>query len=100
MLDHTLLQSIATQMMEADHVSVEGKSVPVKRTSYQGLKRVQFVMNGQEYVAIEQNADKPSRWGKLAREGHRVVQFRDASGGYVAVSVDGEVKEYERAGSR
>jgi hypothetical protein len=24
-----------------------------------------------------ENREKPSRWGQLAREGHRVVQFRD-----------------------
>jgi len=52
---------------------------------------------GREYQAIKQNAEKPSRWGKLAREGHRVVQFRDLqTGKYVAVAVDGEVREYGR----
>jgi len=54
-------------------------------------------MNGRKYQAIEQNADKPSRWGQLARDGHRVVQFRDVqTGKYVAVAVDGKVKEYPR----
>jgi hypothetical protein len=49
-------------------------------------------------TAIEQNPEKPSRWGKLAREGHRVVQFRDlATQKYVAVVVDGEVREYGRS---
>jgi hypothetical protein len=52
-------------------------------------------MGGRDYQAIEQNPEKPSRWGKLAREGHQVVQFRDvATGKYVAVAVDGEVKIY------
>jgi len=54
-------------------------------------------MDGKRYQAIEQNASKPSVWGKLARKGHQVVQFRDiASNKYVAVAVDGEVKEYGR----
>ena len=54
-------------------------------------------MNGRQYQAIEQNAEKPSRWGQLVREGHRVVQFRDVeTGKYVAVAVDGDVKEYGR----
>jgi hypothetical protein len=45
--------------------------------------------------AIEQNREKPSRWGKLAREKHQVVQFRDVEmHKYVAVSVDGEVQQY------
>jgi hypothetical protein len=41
--------------------------------------------------------EKPSRWGKLAREKHQVVQFRDvATHKYVAVAVDGEITEYGR----
>jgi hypothetical protein len=97
MLDIALMQSVALQMMEREQVTVGDKTVRVGRTSYQRLRTVKFEMNGQEYQAIEQNADKPSRWGKLAREGHRVVQFRDVrTGKYVAVAVDGEVKEYGR----
>jgi hypothetical protein len=34
-------------------------------------------MDEREYQAIEQNAEKPSRWGQLAQEGHQVVQFKD-----------------------
>jgi hypothetical protein len=99
MLDLAVMQSIAQQMMQGGHVTVAvgGKSMPVGRTSYQRLRTVQFTMGGQEYQAIEQNAEKPSRWGQLAREGHQVVQFREAaSGKYVAVAVDGKVHEYER----
>ena len=52
-------------------------------------------MNGRMFEAIEQNREKPSRWGKLAREKHQVVQFRDVeTRKYVAVSVDGEVRQY------
>jgi hypothetical protein len=55
-------------------------------------------MDGREYQAIEQNPEKPSRWGKLAREGKRVVQFRDVeSGKYVAVVFDAKVVEYGRS---
>ena len=46
-------------------------------------------------TAIEQNPEKPSRWGQLARYGHNVIQFKDrATNRFVAVSVDGKVKEY------
>ena len=52
-------------------------------------------MNGREYQAIEQNPEKPSRWGQFARQAHQVVQFRDVvTHKYVAVAVDGEVTEY------
>ena len=97
MIDSELFSSIAKQMWTSPSVTVNGKNIPVKRSSYQRLKMLSFDMNGRKYQAIEQNAEKPSRWGQLAREGHRVVQFRDVqTGKYVAVAVDGNVKEYAR----
>ncbi len=95
MLDTTLLSSVAKEMMSADEVEMEGKRLPVRRTSRQGLRFVNFVMGGREYSAIEQNPEKPSRWGGLARSGHQVVQFKDVqTNRFVAVAVDGEMKEY------
>ena len=97
MLNADILQSVATQMMSGTTVVVEDKAFRVSRTSSQRLKTVRFEMAGREYQAIEQNPEKPSRWGQLARKGHQVVQFRDvATGKYVAVSVDGKVTEYGR----
>lgn len=97
MLDHTVLQSVAEQMMGGAEVVVEGRASRVTRTGSQRLRTTRFLVGGKEYQAIEQNPEKPSRWGKLAREGHRVVQFRDLlTQKYVAVSVDGKVKEYAR----
>ena len=82
-------------MLGGETVDVDGRKFPVRRTSAQHLKTVTFAVNGREYTAIEQNPDKPSRWGQLARAGHKVVQFKDqATNRFVAVSVDGEVKEY------
>ena len=100
MLDLELMKSVAEQMMAGEKVDAAGRSLFVKRTSSQRLKTVRFETGGREYQAIEQNPEKPSRWGRLARQGHRVVQFRDvATGKYVAVAVDGEVKEYGRSGT-
>ena len=82
-------------MMGAGAVKIEGQNVLVRKTSRQGLKTARFQMDGREFEAIEQNPEKPSRWGKLAAEGHRVVQFRDLlTNKYVGVAVDGEVKVY------
>lgn len=76
---------------------VDGRTSRVARTGAQRLRTLRFSMGGREYQAIEQNPEKPSRWGKLAREGKRVVQVRDlASQKYVAVVVDGKVTEYSR----
>ena len=96
-MDHGVLSVVAEQMMIGAVVSVEGRSYKVARTGSRRFRTVRFAVGGKEYQAIEQNAEKPSRWGQLAREGHRVVQFRDVvSGKYVAVVVDGKVTEYSR----
>jgi hypothetical protein len=56
---------------------------------------IAFSFEGHEYGAIEQNPEKPSRWGQLARAGHHVVQFKDLERNkFVAVVVDGEVTIY------
>jgi hypothetical protein len=82
-------------------VRVEDQVLQVKKTSSQRLKTLSFQLDGREYQAIEQNPEKPSRWGELARKGHHVVQFRDvASGKYVAVAIDGEIKEYGKLGKK
>ena len=95
-LNAELLSSVATEMMSGtSHVEMHSKVVPVRRTSSQHLKTVTFTMDGREYAAIEQNPDKPSRWGQLAKAGHQVVQFKDVENNrFVAVAVDGKVKEY------
>jgi hypothetical protein len=97
MLDLERMKAVAVQMMSGRRVILDDKNIPVTRTSSLRLRTVDFPMNGLEYQAIEQNADKPSRWGQLTREGKQVVQFRESrTGKYVAVSVDGEVKPYNR----
>lgn len=95
MLDHEILKAVAEQMMSGAEVVVSGNTIRVTRTGSGKFRTVRFPMGRVEYQAIEQNPEKPSAWGKLAREGHRVVQFRDlGSGKYVGVVVDGKVREY------
>lgn len=95
MLDHSIFQSVADQLLTSSQVVVDGRTSRVTRTGSLRLRTARFLANGNEYQAIEQNADKPSHWGKLARAGHKVVQFRDLSSQkYVAVSVDGAIREY------
>ena len=90
-----VLGSVAVQLMNGEVVVLEDQKIPVKRVGSGRLRMVQFKSNGRMLEAIEQNREKPSRWGQLAREKHQVVQFRDLeTHRYVAVSVDGEVQEY------
>jgi hypothetical protein len=101
MVEAELLKSIATQLMTSRSVTVDGKSVPVRRTSSQRLKMIAFSIEGHEYWAIEQNPEKPSRWGQLARSGHQVVQFKDVERNkFVAVVVDGKVTFYDASKKR
>jgi hypothetical protein len=101
MLDQERLRVIAMNLMTRDQFEVQGQKFRVRRTRTHRLRNVTFTMNGREYEAVEQNPETPSRWGKLARERHQVVQFRDlASNRYVAVAVDGEVNEYGRLGRK
>ena len=75
-LNHSLMKAVAEQVLGGSEVVVvEGRAFRVSRTGKGTFRTVRFLMGGREYQAIEQNPEKPSRWGKLAREGHRVVQF-------------------------
>ncbi len=95
MLDHAIFQSVAEQLLTGSQLVVDGRTSRVTRIGSLRLRTARFLAAGREYQAIEQNAEKPSHWGKLARAGHKVVQFRDLSSQkYVAVSVDGSIREY------
>jgi hypothetical protein len=100
--EQKVLQSVAMQLMKGEEVALEGggQKLRVKRVGSGRLRMVQFKLNGRILEAIEQNREKPSRWGQLAREKHQVVQFRDlATHKYVAVAVDGEITQYGRGES-
>jgi hypothetical protein len=81
--------------MSGSEVTVDDQKIRVTKVGSGRLRTVQITFNGREIKAIEQNHDKPSHWGKLARKGHQVVQFQDlVTKKYLAVSVDGEITEY------
>jgi hypothetical protein len=95
MLDEQQLSLIAKRMMSGSTVEVNGKRIPVRRTSANRFRTVGFEIDGREYQAIEQNPEKPSRWGQLAKKGHQVVQFKDVeTNKFVAVAVDEKVRVY------
>ena len=98
--EQKVLLSVAMQLMNEDVVALGDQKLRVKRVGSGRLRMVQFKLNGRILEAIEQNREKPSRWGQLAREKHQVVQFRDlATHKYVAVAVDGEITQYGRGES-
>jgi hypothetical protein len=90
-----ILATVATQLMNGEQVSLGEQKIPVRKVGHAQLRMAQFRLNGRLLEAIEQNPQKPSQWGKLARENHQVVQFLDPeTHKYVAVSVDGKIQEY------
>ena len=101
---HRLMRSAAAQLMNGPEVVIAGGSgsdpeqkLRVTRVGGGRLRTVRARINGREIQVIEQNREKPSRWGQLARKGHQVVQFQDVvTRKYLAVVVDGEVTEYGR----
>ena len=74
-------------------VELDGNRCPVRRTPKRGLRQVDFVFDGSEIRALEQNPDTRSEWAKLARSRKLVLQFL-SEGRYVAVVVDGKAKVY------
>src|SRR5271154_365326 len=98
--EQKVLEAVAMQLMNGEEVGLDegGQKLRVKRVGSGRLRMVEFRLNGRMFEAIEQNREKPSRWGQLAREKHQVVQFRDvATHKYVAVAVDGKITEYGRS---
>jgi hypothetical protein len=84
--------------MNGEEVVIGDHKIKIARVGQGRLRMVQFQVNGRAFEAIEQNREKPSAWGKLAREKHQVVQFRDVEAHkYVAVAVDGDVLEYGKS---
>jgi hypothetical protein len=78
-------------------VELDGSPYPVRLTPKRGLRRVDFIFDGNEIRGLEQNPDTKSEWAKLARSGKKVMQFL-SGGRYVAVVVDGRAKLYDDRG--
>jgi len=90
-LDTPTMRSVATQLFAGSDVELDGRHYVVGEKATLHLRYVKFTLDGHPFEAIEQNPEKPSAWGKLARAGHRVVEFKDAAANrYIGVTVDGE----------
>ena len=76
-------------------VTIERRNYPVRRTTRPKLRQVDFAFDGEELRGLEQNPNTGSRWGQLAREGKKVMQFL-SEGRYIANIVDGELRMYGR----
>ena len=60
-IDEALLAKIVERMMSCKTVDLNGKRVPVSRTRKYRLTTMALTMDGRQYLAIEQIAEKRSR---------------------------------------
>lgn len=74
-------------------ITLEDKSFPVRSTSRQKLKQIDFQFEGRDLRGLEQNPLTKSRWAKMARSGKKVMQFLEG-GRYIGVVVDGNFHLY------
>jgi hypothetical protein len=88
----TLVEDVRT-------VVLQNGGYPVRRTSRSKLREVDFEVEGCPLRGLEQNPKTASRWGQLAREGKKVMQFL-SNRRYVASVVDGKVQFYGRSDDR
>jgi hypothetical protein len=80
-------------------VTIDGDSIPVRRTAKHGLAQVDFEFGGELLRGLEQNPQTASRWAQMARKGVKVMQFLSA-GRYVAVVADGKITHYDGGRTR
>ncbi len=74
-------------------VEIDGRVYRLEHTSVKGLRR--FSVGGYDF--IEQNPDKGSRWGEMAREGHRILWVM-RGGSYLAQVRDGVFHDFRERG--
>lgn len=86
-MNHLKLKQLADQVTKGNNV---------ERTPNKGLARSRpREIDGRRVIAIEQNPSTNSEWAREARQGKKVVQFKDAdTNEYIGVSIDGKVIEY------
>jgi hypothetical protein len=78
---------------EADVVKLGSERYLVTRSKAKMLRQVNFDVDGNSMIGIEQNPKTKSRWAQLARSGKKVMQFLQDHR-YVAVVADGRVTLY------
>jgi hypothetical protein len=77
----------------ARSVALGDETYPVRKTTKNALKRIDFRFAGRNIRGLEQNQNTKSRWAALARSGHRVMQFLEG-GQYIAVVADVKLHTY------
>ena len=88
-------RQVLVENADAVALALGTERYPVRRTPKSDLRQVNFIFEGKEIRALEQNPQTKSRWARLAKSGKKVMQFL-FEGHYVANVVDGKVTLYKR----
>ncbi len=93
-LEETLISVWRQALVDkADSININGRLFLVRSTPKKHLLQVDFSWSGEVLRGLEQNPETSSRWAKLAREGHRIMQFL-SRGRYIGNVVDGKITFY------
>jgi hypothetical protein len=95
-LNHLNLEEVASEayhniFSNKETIEIDGKTRRIKRTSRQGLR---FLIVD-EYTFLEQNPEKNSVWGKMAKDGHKILWIIN-EGNYIGQIRDGVYHEFHK----
>jgi hypothetical protein len=76
---------------DRETVEIDGKTRKIKRTSRQGLRFL--ILDG--YTFLEQNPEKNSVWGKMAKDGHKILWIIN-EGNYIGQIRDGVYHDFHK----
>jgi|SRR5208337_366156 len=78
------------RMIDCFQTAARALSLGLKDSGYtgNGLRKLDFVVEGKTYTAIQQNPDKHSVPAQLAKQGHEVFQIKDDAAGVLLGNVD------------
>jgi len=89
-LEEVALRVYAAIFEGKKSVEVEDKRYPIRSTSNLGLR----VVYSGKVRFLEQNPKKDSRWGQMAREGHKIIWVIE-DGDYTAQVIDGKFHNFK-----
>ena len=89
-IDEVALHVYHAMFGNQESVMIEGKRYPIRKTHRLGLR----IVEAGQYVFLEQNPEKDSRFGAMARKGKKILCVIE-DGDYAAFVMDGEYRGFK-----
>jgi hypothetical protein len=90
-LEDVAIKAYEATFSEQKTANIENITHKVRRTSRQGLRFL--IVEG--YTFLEQNPEKNSVWGKMAKDGHKILWVIE-DGDYIGQVRDGVYHDFRR----